>query len=133
VATRIARGVLIGLLIAAHASIASAEVSDKAATIPQHWLLAIPLAAVLFLVARFRWRLGALLAVVPALVLWASYDLTFDGHVGSALLHEQGWPYFASLWGSDLLLLAALVLGIHRGWQRGSTAHGRPPEVTLPS
>jgi hypothetical protein len=56
----------------AGASVASAEVSDKAATIPQDWLLALPLAAVLFLAASFRWWLGAVLAVVPVFILLGS-------------------------------------------------------------
>jgi hypothetical protein len=114
------------LIVIAGASVASAEVSDKAASIPQHWLLALPLAAILFLAASFRWWLGAVLAVVPVFILLGSIDMTFDKYIGPALWHEQGWPYFASLWGSDLLILGALASGVRRGWARRQVSRELP-------
>lgn len=114
------------LVIIAGASVASAEVSDKAVTIPQHWLLALPLAAVLFLAASFRWWLGAVLAVVPVFILLGSLDMTFDEYIGPALWREQGWPYFASRWAPDLLMLGALAVGVRRGWARHQASHARP-------
>jgi hypothetical protein len=104
-------------------TVAFAEVSDTVATIPQHWFLAIPIAAALFLAGSFRWWLGALLAIVPAFSLLGSIDMTVDQYIGPALWREQGWPYFASLWGSDLLMLSALLLGIRRGWARRQPGH----------
>ena len=103
-------------LLLAAPTVALAEVSDKASTIPQHWFLAIPIAAVLFLAPRIRWWLGVVLAIVPAFLILGSIDLTFDPDLGPALWREQGWPYFASLWGSDLLILAALILGLRSAW-----------------
>jgi hypothetical protein len=114
------------LVVLVSASVASAEVSDKAATISQHWLLAIPLAAILFVAASFRWWLGAVLAVVPVFILLGSIDMTFDEYIGPALWQERGWPYFASLWGSDLLMLGALAIGVRRGWARRQVSRELP-------
>ena len=112
------RHYMLTVCLLAAPSVALAEVSDKAATIPQHWALAVPVAVVLFLAPRFRWWLGVVLAIVPAFLLLGSIDLTFDPHLGPALWREQGWPYFVSLWGSDLLVTLALFLGLRSGWAR---------------
>ncbi len=120
------RSILVLLLIAIIPASALAEVSDKAPTIPRHWVIAIPIAAVLFAAGSHRWWLGALLAVVPIFILLGSIDMTFDQYVGPALWREQGWPYFASLWSSDLLMLGALLLGIRRGWARRQHSHELP-------
>ncbi len=105
---------------------ASAEVSDKAASIPMHWIVAAPLAAMLFLAASIRWWLFVPLLVVPAFFLFGTLDLTLDPHVGSALLQEQGWVYFLSLWASDALMLAALAAGAWRDWTRRGSADRWP-------
>jgi hypothetical protein len=118
--------VLAVLGIVAAPAVSFAEVSDKAATIPQDWALAVPIAAILFLAAGLRWWLGVVLAVVPAFMLLGSIDMTFDQCIGPALWREQGWPYFASLWGSDLLMLAALLIGIRRGWARRQVSRKAP-------
>ena len=70
-------------------STAFAEVSDKAPTIAYHWLFALPLAVALFMAGAFRWWLGVLLIIVPVFVILGSIDLTFDPHVGRALLQTH--------------------------------------------
>ncbi len=105
---------------------ASGEVSDKAASIPMHWIVAAPLAAILFLAASVRWWLSVPLLLVPAFFVFATLDLTLDPHVGSALLHEQGWVYFLSMWASDALMLVALGAGAWRDWSRRESANRWP-------
>jgi hypothetical protein len=97
---------------------ALAEVSDKAASIPEHWLVATPAAALLFFAASFRWWLALPLGIVPTVLVSGSLDMTLDHQFGGALWHEQGFPYFLSLWSSDVFVVAALVLGGYRGWRR---------------
>jgi hypothetical protein len=97
---------------------AIAEVSDKAASIPDHWIVAVPVAILVFLIARFRWWLAIPIAVVPAIFLSGSFDMTADPHIGGGLWQEQGLPYFLSLWSSDLFVVVALGAGAFRGWRR---------------
>lgn len=115
---RLRRAVPVLLMALAVPAAASAEVSDKVLAIPQHWFIALPIAALTFAAGSFRWWLGAPLAVVPILSFAGTIELSIDPEVGAALWREQGWPYFASLWFSDFLMLGALLVGLRRGWMR---------------
>lgn len=72
----------------------------------EHWLVAMPVAAVLFFAARFRWWLSIPLALIPFGLLVSTWQLMRDDFVGRGLWQEQGWPYFASLWASSLFALS---------------------------
>lgn len=107
---------LIGAMIYHHPALA--EVSDKAATMSQHWYVAVPLTIALYFAGRFRWWLGAFLGILPTFLLIGAIEMALDPHVGRGLWREQGWLYFMSLWSSDMLMLAAMTLGIYQGWRR---------------
>jgi len=102
---------------------AFAEVSDKFPTTSEHWIVALPVAACVLLATRWRWWLALPLALPLAAIVSTHAALsTTDRDLGDALLREQGWPYFLSLWGSDLHMVAALVCGGVLGWRRRSRA-----------
>jgi hypothetical protein len=127
--TQLVRRALVVGAIALLPASAVAEVSDKAATIPEHWFFAVPGSLILFLAGRYRWWLGALLAIVPAFLVIGSFEMTRDPDIGPALWREQGLTYFASLWASDLLLLIALCAGIWRGLKREHALSARAPHA----
>ncbi|MBK6528857.1 MAG: hypothetical protein IPF99_04545 [Deltaproteobacteria bacterium] len=63
-------------------------------------------------------------------VVWTDASLlSTDRDLGTALLQEQGWPYFYSLWASDLLMMVALVsIGV-LGWRRSLSGKAAVPSV----
>lgn len=97
---------------------AFAEVSDKATSIEEHWILALPMAAALLLMPRWRWWTALPLAFLLAALIHATMELPNEPNFGAGLLEEQGWPYFASLWSSDSMMVVALAIGGFLGWRR---------------
>jgi hypothetical protein len=125
------RAVVGVVVLAAVPRPAFAEVSDKVSSIPEHWIRAIPVAAVLLVLARWRWWLALPLAPPLVMLIWAGLALPSEPYIGPALLQEQGWPYFLSLWGSDLVMAAGLILGAWLGWQRRSRVGAPLPNPPL--
>jgi hypothetical protein len=111
--------------------VAFAEVSDKVSSVPEHWIRAVPIAAVLLLAARWRWWLALPLALPLGAMIWAGVELPREPYIGPALLQEQGWTYFASLWCSDVVMAAGLAVGASLGWRRRSRAGASLPNPPL--
>lgn len=89
--------------------------SDKVTSIPKHWTLALPLAATMFLAGRWRWWLVVPLALLLVVLIGGGWDLYREPHIGPALVKEQGWRYFVSLWASDLVMAVGLGVGAWLG------------------
>lgn len=106
----------VALLVVALPHRAFAEVSDKAASIPEHWMLALPFATVALIAAWWRWWLAIPLGWLLVAKIWVGFEMFVDPDIGRALLREQGIHYFLSLWGSDLLVATGLVAGFLLGW-----------------
>lgn len=118
------------VVLAAVPSPAFAEVSDKVSSIPEHWILALPVAAIMLVASRWRWWLALPLALPLVVLIWAGLELPSEPYIGPALLQEQGWLYFASLWGSDLVMAAGFGVGAWLGWRRrlrAGTPLSNPP------
>ena len=104
---------------------ASAEVSDKVSSIPEHWMFAGVLATLVFLAVRWRWWLAIPLILPLAFVISAEWESPGD-LIGAAILEEQGWPYFVSLWCSYLFMASGLAIGTFFGWRRRSRKDAPP-------
>jgi len=124
--------IVAGFVLASLPRSASAEVSDKVASMQDHWLFAIVLSTLAFALVRWRlWLLGPA-AMLFLFVMSAEWESPGDD-IGAAVLQEQGWLYFASLWCSCLLMMSGLVAGALVGWRRLPMVHARstaPPQET---
>ena len=109
-------GRALGFLAFALPQSALAEVSDKAASISDHWTTSLPIAAVALLLGGWRWWLAIPVAGLLVVNTWRDVTMAMDPYVGAALWQEQGLNYFISLWASDLVLAASLVAGFYWGW-----------------
>lgn len=118
-------------VVAAVPSPGFAEVSDKVSSIPEHWMVALPVAAIMLLAARWRWWLALPLALPLLALICAGLALPTEPYIGPALLQEQGWPYFGSLWGSDVVMAAGLGVGAWLGWRRRSRVGSPLPNPPL--
>lgn len=108
---------------------ASAEVSDKISSVPEQWMFAGVFAALAFVAVRWRWWLAAPLALLLACMISGEWEFT-GGFIGAAILEEQGWGYFVSLWCSWLFMASVLVFGTFVGWQNrpgAGTSIGQSP------
>jgi hypothetical protein len=126
-------GVTVFFVLASIPRAAIAEVSDKCLSIQDHWVIALPMAVILLLVARWRWWMTFPLGLLTAILVFAEMELPNDSYFGSALLQEQGWAYFVSMWASEMHLVAALVGGGYLGWQRRSRMETSSPGPSLGS
>lgn len=113
------RPVTLGLVLAASASPALAEVSDKIPTLTGLWGWATGFTLAALLLAL--WRPAAGLLVLPLAVLWAwgGHDMVSDTHLGSAILQERGEAYVRAVYGSGIAgligpLLAVLAVALWR-------------------
>jgi len=97
---------------------ALAEVSDKAASIPQLWLTGLIAGAIAFLIGRYRVTLGAILLPVSALIVLAGLEPVRDPFVGPAVIAEQGGGYLVAAYGSAFMLLGLHLAGLWLGWHR---------------
>lgn len=109
----------LSLALAASASPALAEVSDK---IPSFaalwgWSAGFTLAALLLAL----WRPVAGLVVLPLAALWAwgGHDMVSDAHLGPAILQEQSEAYVHAVYWSGIAgligpLLAVLAVALWR-------------------
>jgi hypothetical protein len=110
---------------------ALAEVSDKVSSIPEHWIVALPVAAVLLLATCWRWWLALPLALPVVALIWSGVELRSEPYIGPALMQEQGWGYFISLWSSDFIMAAGLAAGAFLGWRRRSRTGAALPNKPL--
>lgn len=117
---RLFRPTVVAFVLAAVPSPAFAEASDKVSSISEHWIVALPVAAIMLLAARWRWWLALPLALPLLVLIWGGLALPSEPYIGPALLQEQGWPYFGSLWASDLVMAAGLGVGSWLGWRKRS-------------
>jgi hypothetical protein len=125
------RPVVWAVVLAGAPGSAFAEVSDKGTSIPEHWILALPVAVIVLVAARWRWWLAIPLALPLVMLIWAGVDLHTEPDIGPALLREQGWAYFFSLWGSDLVMAGGLAFGTWLGWRRRSRIRAPLPNPPL--
>ena len=97
---------------------AYAEVSDKAASIPQIWLTYIAIGLAALLLGRLKLALGLVIFPIGLLLAYVNHDTLSDPFVGRALIAEQGSPYLFATYGGAILMLAMICIGIWLGWRR---------------
>jgi hypothetical protein len=108
-------------------SLALAEVSDKMLSISTVLLQGSVVAGLLFALSWFRWWLVVLGVLVSAFFIVGTIELWHEVAMRDALLNEQGSKYFVALAATDLLALAASVLGAVFGWRKR-----RPAQPIIP-
>lgn len=101
-------------------SVAFAEVSDKLPSIQSNLLLGLLIGIGLFFLARFRWKFGIFLFVIPLVISEENYSLWSETGMREAVLKEQGWLYFVALGTQCLLLFAGVIGGIWYGYLRST-------------
>jgi hypothetical protein len=96
-----------------------AEVADKEFSVGTLWLIAAVLAAVSFVLCR--WRRWAAFVVIPfaAIWLWLLLSEIHDRFVGPAILQELGRGYVVQTYVSAVLPLLFIALGLV--WKRRQT------------
>lgn len=104
---------------------AFAEVSDKAPSFTELWLIpvAVCTAAVLSGLARKRW-LTVMFSGVCLALAFGTYDLVSDAHVGPALIAEQGTFYIGFAYGSAIFSLLGCAVGILLAFRRKGQTSG---------
>ena len=116
------------LTVALSPTLAMAEVSDNAPTIPELWTVGVILGGLSMLAGWYRWWLGLIFLALTLFLVLATYDVIADPHVGPAIRQEQGELYVFSSWASMCLLFGLNVLGIVLGrlrLARGKAERGR--------
>jgi len=91
---------------------ASAEVSDKIATMSELWLQSLIFGIPIFLLTAWRKGflfLGILLTVFFA---YAAYATLSDPHVGVAIIREQGTSYVIASYSAAVIIAFCTVLGL---------------------
>lgn len=119
--TKTCLGTAVFLVLGSIPSTASAEVSDKALSIGDQWIIALPIAALALLLGCWRWWMTFPLGVLIGLAIFAEMEFLSDSFIRSALLQEQRQVYFISMFAADMHMVAGLVAGGFLGWKRRPT------------
>ena len=97
---------------------AHAEVSDKMPTIAELWIQGAIIGAALFFAARWKVWLAVISLTVAVLLAYGAYDLVNDPYIGPAIRAEQGARYVAAAYGSGIIPVGAVILGLCLAYRR---------------
>jgi hypothetical protein len=103
-------------------SLALAEVSDKMPSISAVLLQGSVVAALFFALSWFRWWLVVRGVLVSTFFTVGTIELWREVPIREALLNEQVSKYFVALATTDLLALAASILGAVFCWRKRHVA-----------
>jgi hypothetical protein len=117
--------IFVFVLAVLFSSVASAEVSDKFASIPELLLQSLVASIISFFLARWHTWL-AVIGIAVGMVMFSGISLLwYDEHMGEALLAEQGIKYFFTLGLSGLAVVASSVVGAFMRVRRNRTSEIR--------
>lgn len=114
----IAAAPLIGTV--AFPSIAAAEVMDKEPTLVVIWAWALIGGSLGIIGWRFRWWVGAALALLPAGYFLALRSEITDPYVAPAIIEEAGYGYVRWSYYAAAVFIALHAIGVWRAVRRPS-------------
>ena len=91
-----------------------AEISDKAASIEQLWVQTIVLGLIGLFVGRWRFVAGLLILLLDLILVWGTWEMISDSHIGPSL----GSTYVSAAIASSIVMLSLTAIGMWLGWRR---------------
>lgn len=116
-------------------SAAFAEVSDKMPSITSIFIQGTAIAAILFVVGKFRWWLGVLFSPVVILFVISAISLWNEVGMRETLLKEQGWLYFGALLFQCIVIGVGTTIGSILGYRKhtpNKALNSQPPAAGTP-
>lgn len=96
----------------------AAEVSDKIPPIPEILTYGFVIGVVAMLLSWLRWWLTVPAVFVAAFLALGIYGFWEEPYMREAVLHEQGFVYFAALAAQAAMVLVGAAIGLRLGRSR---------------